>query len=470
MNHQCNPIQAKPAMGGATLLPLLLAAAAIAAEAEAGALVGDKCEASGCGAGMRCASCSPLPGSGPPVCSRTTPLDPKQHRGTELPFNRYTWLTTHNSFAIVGSASRTGAPIIAPPNQEDSITSQLKNGVRGLMLDAYDFQNDVWLCHSFAGKCYNFAAYQRAVDVLKEIALFLESNPSEVITLFVEDYAARGSVGKVLRASGLSKFVFPPAKMPKDGGDWPLLKDMIADSHRVLVFSSKPGKDGDGMAYEWDYVLETQYGNDGLVGGSCPKRSESRAMDSTKQSLILMNFFSTNPSQLWACGNNSAPLVAKLKTCYDSSANRWPNYIAVDFYMRSRGGGAPLATDVANGRLQCGCDSIAYCKAGSPFGRCALPPKTAATSPAAAPPETDTSIISPAAAPPKTMTPSSPKKVTIALETAVTVRAEEEASTGTSAADGTASSSSSNRLSTSSFLSGSFVPSLLLLISLSYIN
>jgi hypothetical protein len=27
------------------------------------------------------------------------------------------------------------------------------------MLDAYDFQNEVWLCHSFGGKCYNFAAY-----------------------------------------------------------------------------------------------------------------------------------------------------------------------------------------------------------------------------------------------------------------------------------------------------------------------
>ena len=27
------------------------------------------------------------------------------------------------------------------------------------MLDMYDFQNDVWLCHSFDGTCFNFTAF-----------------------------------------------------------------------------------------------------------------------------------------------------------------------------------------------------------------------------------------------------------------------------------------------------------------------
>jgi hypothetical protein len=82
-------------------------------------------------------------------------------QGTGLPFNKYSWLTTHNSFAVTGTPSATGAPIVSPPNQEDSVASQLSNGVRGLMLDIYDFKNDLWLCHSFAGKCYDFTAYVR---------------------------------------------------------------------------------------------------------------------------------------------------------------------------------------------------------------------------------------------------------------------------------------------------------------------
>jgi hypothetical protein len=43
-----------------------------------------------------------------------------------LPFNRYSWLTTHNSFALAGARSATGSIVIAPMNQEDTIVDQLK--------------------------------------------------------------------------------------------------------------------------------------------------------------------------------------------------------------------------------------------------------------------------------------------------------------------------------------------------------
>lgn len=35
----------------------------------------------------------------------------------------------------------------------------MQNGVRGLMLDMYDFNNDVWLCHSFRGQCFNVTSF-----------------------------------------------------------------------------------------------------------------------------------------------------------------------------------------------------------------------------------------------------------------------------------------------------------------------
>jgi hypothetical protein len=231
--------------------------------ASGAALVGGSCSggAGGCGAGLRCTSCVPPPGTGPAACARTTPMDPKAAaHGAALPFNRYSWLTTHNSFAIVGTRSPLGSAIISPPNQEDSVTSQLRNGVRGLMLDAYDFNGGVWLCHSFGGKCFAFTAYVPALAVLREVEAFLAANPSEVVTIFLEDYAAPGSLSNVFNAAGLTKYWFPVDKMPsKPGAEWPLLKDMIAENHRLVVFTSRQGKQGtEGLAYQWDYVVENQ--------------------------------------------------------------------------------------------------------------------------------------------------------------------------------------------------------------------
>lgn len=331
--------------------------------------VGDACLADrDCGAGLHCDACGSR-------CSRIMPIDPKTI-GKELPFNKYSWLTTHNSFALAGAKSATGSDLITFTNQQDTVTAQLKNGVRGLMLDMYDFEGDIWLCHSFGGSCYNFTAFQPAINVLKEIQFFLKENPAEVITIFIEDYVKSSSgLTKVFSASGLSKYLFPISKMPKNGSDWPILSDMISKNYRLLVFTSIESKEAsEGIAYEWNYVVENQYGDDGMKAGSCSSRVESSPMNTYSKSLVLMNYFPSVPNSTASCAENSAPLLRMLDTCHDLSGNRWPNFIAVDFYKESDDGGASEAADVANGHLVCGCDNIAFCKSNGTFGRCNEPP------------------------------------------------------------------------------------------------
>ena len=43
----------------------------------------------------------------------------------------------------------------------------VQNGVRGLMLDVYEFNGDIWLCHS-DGICYDFTAF---VSLTKAVSL-----------------------------------------------------------------------------------------------------------------------------------------------------------------------------------------------------------------------------------------------------------------------------------------------------------
>ncbi|CAF2032685.1 hypothetical protein HID58_078791 [Brassica napus] len=84
-------------------------------------------------------------------------------------------------------------------------------------------------------------------------------------------------------------------------------------------------------------------GNDGMNDGSCTHRNESPPLDTKSRSLVLQNYFITNPNATQACADNSSPLIKMMTTCHEAA-------------------GAAEAVDAANGRLTCGCDSLSLCK------------------------------------------------------------------------------------------------------------
>lgn len=90
--------------------------------------------------------------------------------------------------------------------------------------------------------------------------MFLEGNPSEIVTIFIEDYVTSpNGLTKVFNAAGLRKFWFPVSRMPKTGGEWPIVDDMIQQNQRLVVFTSKAAKEAsEGIAYQWKYLVENQ--------------------------------------------------------------------------------------------------------------------------------------------------------------------------------------------------------------------
>lgn len=69
-----------------------------------------------------------------------------------------------------------------------------------------------------------------------------------------------------------------------------------------------------------------------MVDGSCSNRAESSPLNTKSMSLVLVNYFATNPNLTLVCMENSAPLPKMMNTCYEAAGKRWPNFIAVDFY------------------------------------------------------------------------------------------------------------------------------------------
>lgn len=109
---------------------------------------------------------------------------------------------------------------------------------------------------------------------MREIEAFLSSNPSEIVTLILEDYvSSHHGLSKLFKKAGLMKYWFPVSKMPRNGEDWPRVRDMIELNHRLLVFTSVRSKQStEGIAYQWNYMVENQCKRKSLTIAISPKQ------------------------------------------------------------------------------------------------------------------------------------------------------------------------------------------------------
>jgi len=106
------------------------------------------------------------------------------------------------------------------PNQSKRMYVQLRDGMRALMLDVYEFEGETALCH---GNCEKLG-HQSFREGLQDIKDFMDCYPQEVVTLIIEPHTASSAIVETIEEVGLAEMAFTH----NAGEAWPTLGEMIA--------------------------------------------------------------------------------------------------------------------------------------------------------------------------------------------------------------------------------------------------
>ena len=239
-----------------------------------------------------------------------------QHDSSKYLSRRYdenTYLTTHNSMS--NAADRW-----LFPNQTHTITRQLTDGARALMLDLHIVDGEVHLVHSkpFLGK-------RLLTDGLIEIRRFLEKTPKAVVTIIFESYATADAVKQSFDETELTKFVH--SQQVND--PWPTLNQLISTGKRLVLFTDRGGGQWSGYHDVWAFCTETHFSVKSVDDFSF---EFNRGKPTNR--LFILNHFLTNPvasTSLARQANNSDLLHNRIETCHRQTKHL-PTFVVVDFF------------------------------------------------------------------------------------------------------------------------------------------
>ena len=242
-------------------------------------------------------------------CNGSPDLCPKQ-------YNEVAYLTTHNAF----NSDEDG---LLFPNQTYNIASQLDDGVRGLMIDVYDYFGTPTAYHSI------FALGTIPLsDIFNDIKTFLDNNPDEVVTIILECYVTANDIEGEINQSGLSNYLYTHNLV------WPTLQNMIDDNNRLVIFSDVDDASSSQSWYHyvWDYAVETHYSVNAINDFTCDFNRGEPIND-----LFIFNHFVTDANLGYGLYNesndvNANPFFINRALDCQTQTNKFPNFVTVDYY------------------------------------------------------------------------------------------------------------------------------------------
>lgn len=231
----------------------------------------------------------------------------------DRPFNEVALPSTHNSMSNFDEGW--GAA-----NQQHGLVKQLEDGIRGMLLDTYEWEGGLHFCH---GACE--LGNTPLVAGLKSIKSFMDEHPHEVLAFIVEDHITPEQTAQAFKESGLLAYVYTHTQ----GTPWPTLREMLLSQKRLVVSAESGGPPPDWYHHAWDLIWDTPYSFKTVDEFSCALNRGSQDND-----LFLLNHWLGNPlptEKLAAAANAYDVLSARAKQCAQEGG-QLPNFVAVDFY------------------------------------------------------------------------------------------------------------------------------------------
>jgi hypothetical protein len=231
----------------------------------------------------------------------------------DRPFDEVVFPSTHNSMS--NAQDDWGIP-----NQNLNLRSQLSDGIRGFLLDVFEDNGRLKLCHSIC-----VIGQRDLIDAFEEFSDFLAQNPGEVISFLIEDNISAEQLAGALDAGGLADY----AIVHEPGAAWPTLGELIEADTRLLVTTQDAGPPPEIIHNLWSLAWDTDYTYASVDDFEC-----GRNRGQTSNALFLLNHWLSAPASLPEYGpvaNEYSVLMDRVETCR-SEWERLPSFLAVDYY------------------------------------------------------------------------------------------------------------------------------------------
>jgi len=265
----------------------------------------------------------------------------------DRPLNEVAYASSHNAMSIAEYGW-------IWPMHDGTITDQLNDGVRALLIDTHYLdtakrRSEVlaslppemravaqkaiarfrppslegeFLCHQLCG-----LGYSSALDALEEVRVFLETNPREILFIIIQDEITASDTDSVVARAGLLPYIYDHP----EGQPWPTLRELIDRNERLIIMAENEGPPPDWYTNVWESTEETPYTFIFKEDFSCkPNRGD------TGKDFFLLNHWIQRgaPNRVDAAIVNDYDfLLARARQC-ESERGKMPNFIAVNWYSQ----------------------------------------------------------------------------------------------------------------------------------------